>query len=60
MTDSERDPLLDPRSYAYVNARRAAEQAERDLFAEVEPKPRPGIVGMVIRALRDDPAADRG
>lgn len=47
---------LDPRSYAYVNARRAAEQAERDLFRDIEPGPAtPTPVGMLLRALRTLP-----
>jgi hypothetical protein len=39
-----------------VNARRAADEAERDLFRELEPKPEPGSthVGMMLRALRSD------
>jgi hypothetical protein len=43
----------------YVNARRAADEAERDLFREIEPSAAPGStppVGMLLRALRDEDA----
>ncbi len=48
--------VLDPRSYAFVNAQTAAAQAERDLFRNIEPTPAaPTPLGMVLRALRTDP-----
>jgi hypothetical protein len=52
------DPPLDPRSYAYQNAARAARQAEQALFAETEPNPEPGSTptGMLLRALRNEGA----
>lgn len=46
---------LDPRSYAYVNARMAADEAERNLFREIEPKPdEPGIGTLLRRALQGE------
>lgn len=45
------DPM-DPRSAVYVRAQRAANEAERDLFREIEPKPEPGIGTLLRRALQ--------
>lgn len=57
------DPL-DPRSDVWANAHRTAEQAKRNPFAEIKPKPAPGStpVGMLRRALlgdQDDTVSDR-
>jgi hypothetical protein len=53
--DSEEQecPLDDPRHISRVRGRRAVEQAERDLFKEIEP-PQRTVMGMLRRALTDD------
>lgn len=52
-SDSQTCPLDDPRHISRVRARRAAEQAERDLFKEIEPQPKT-VMGMLRRALQAD------
>lgn len=48
----------DPRHIYNVRARRAADQAEREMFQklalEVDPRPRPGIFDMLKRALESE------
>jgi hypothetical protein len=51
--DAAACPLDHPCHISRVRAWRAAAQAERDLFAEIEPQPQT-VMGMIRRAL-DDP-----
>ncbi len=52
-TESEPCPLDHPMHISRVRARRAADEAERALFAEIEP-PRQTVMGMLRRVLSDN------
>jgi hypothetical protein len=47
----------DPRHIYQARAYRAAKDAERDLFREIESKPENTPVGMMLRALRGSDAS---
>lgn len=51
---ANREDFSDPRHVYQARAWRVARDAERDLFREIEPKPKNTLMGMLSRALRGD------